>query len=46
MKYKLAIFDMDGTILSTLDDLASGVDFALNENGLPPRDESGARPRR
>ena len=42
MKYKLAIFDMDGTILSTLDDLANGVDYALSENGLPG-DEGGAR---
>ena len=43
MKYKLAIFDMDGTILSTLDDLASGVDFALTENGLPSRSKQETR---
>ena len=46
MKYKLAIFDMDGTILSTLDDLASGVDFALNSAKEQTGDEGGSRPRR
>lgn len=43
MKYKLAIFDMDGTILSTLDDLANGVDYALSENGLPARNKQETR---
>lgn len=43
MKYKLAIFDMDGTILSTLDDLANGVDYALRENGLPARSKRETR---
>ena len=43
MKYKLAIFDMDGTILSTLDDLANGVDYALRENGLPARSKQETR---
>lgn len=43
MKYKLAIFDMDGTILSTLDDLANGVDYALSENGLPARSRQETR---
>ena len=43
MKYKLAIFDMDGTILSTLDDLANGVDYALIENGLPARSKQETR---
>lgn len=43
MKYKLAIFDMDGTILSTLDDLANGVDYALSENGLPARSKQETR---
>ncbi len=43
MKYKLAIFDMDGTILSTLDDLANGVDYALSENGLPARSNQETR---
>ena len=43
MKYKLAIFDMDGTILSTLDDLANGVDHALKENSLPARSKQETR---
>ena len=43
MKYKLAIFDMDGTILSTLDDLANGVDYALSENGLPAKSKQETR---
>ena len=37
MKYSLAIFDMDGTILNTLEDLKDSLNFALKENGLPIR---------
>ncbi len=37
MKYSLAIFDMDGTILNTLEDLTDSLNFALEENGLPVR---------
>ncbi len=37
MSYKLAIFDLDGTILSTLDDLADSVNHALASQGLPTR---------
>lgn len=43
MKYKLAIFDMDGTILSTLDDLANAVDFALKAHNLPARSKNQTR---
>lgn len=37
MKYKLIIFDLDGTILDTLDDLTASVNFALHINSLPSR---------
>lgn len=37
MKYKLAIFDMDGTILDTLEDLADSTNYALRINGMPER---------
>lgn len=35
--YKLLIFDMDGTILDTLEDLADSTNYALKVNGLPER---------
>lgn len=37
MKYKLAIFDLDGTILDTLEDLKNSVNFALQQNNMPAR---------
>ena len=37
MTYKLAIFDLDGTVLDTLEDLADSVNHALEENRLPTR---------
>lgn len=37
MKYKLVIFDMDGTILNTLDDLTDCTNYALKTNNLPER---------
>lgn len=37
MKYTTVVFDLDGTLLNTLDDLAGSVNFALKENGLPQR---------
>jgi phosphoglycolate phosphatase len=33
----LAIFDLDGTLIDSLDDLAASVNHALAEVGLPPR---------
>ena len=35
MKYDLVIFDLDGTILNTLEDLADSTNYALEHNGLP-----------
>lgn len=37
MKYKLAIFDLDGTILNTIEDLADSLNYALEKNGCPKR---------
>lgn len=37
MKYRLVIFDLDGTLLNTLDDLAASVNYALDVNGFPQR---------
>lgn len=33
---KLVIFDLDGTIANTIEDLADSADRALEENGFPP----------
>ena len=37
MKYQAVIFDLDGTILNTLDDLAGATNASLNRSGYPPR---------
>ena len=37
MKYELAIFDLDGTLLNTLEDLAEAVNAVLSANGYPLR---------
>lgn len=36
MKYTAAVFDMDGTILDTLDDLTDATNYALVKHGFPP----------
>ncbi len=37
MKYKIAVFDMDGTILNTLEDLKDSLNFALSKFGFNNR---------
>ncbi|MBQ3459334.1 MAG: HAD-IIIA family hydrolase [Solobacterium sp.] len=43
MKYRLAVFDMDGTILYTLKDIVDGLNYALMKNNLPARDADAIR---
>lgn len=43
MSYKLAIFDLDGTILDTLDDLTDSTNHALTVHGLPRRTRDEVR---
>lgn len=43
MRYKAVIFDMDGTILDTLDDLADSVNHALSCYGFPKRSREEIR---
>ena len=37
MKYQLAIFDLDGTLLNTLEDLADSTNYVLSLHGYPVR---------
>ena len=39
LKYKLVIFDLDGTLLNTLGDLAAAGNHALEQMGLPVHEE-------
>ena len=34
--YKYAIFDLDGTLANTIEDLADAVNYALVKNGFKP----------
>jgi len=38
MRYPAVIFDMDGTVLNTLEDLLTSLNLTLDEFGLPRRD--------
>ena len=35
MRYDLVIFDLDGTVLNTLDDLTDAVNYAMDKHGFP-----------
>lgn len=37
--YQGFVFDLDGTILSTIEDIADAVNYSLQKNGLPTRKE-------
>ena len=43
MKYELVIFDLDGTLLDTLDDLTRAVNHALSLQGFPLRQSAEVR---
>lgn len=43
MAQKAVLFDLDGTILNTLDDLADAVNFALADRGYPTRTREEVR---
>ena len=43
MKYSTVIFDLDGTILNSLDDLYSSINFALDKNSYPLRTKEEVR---
>lgn len=43
MKYALAVFDMDGTILDTLDDLTNTLNMSLRETGMTERTKDEVR---
>lgn len=43
MKYTTVIFDLDGTLLDTLDDLTDSVNYAMESMGWPLRDKKDVR---
>lgn len=43
MKYTTVIFDLDGTLLDTLDDLTDSVNYAMASMGWPLRDKKDVR---
>ena len=45
MRYSLVLFDLDGTLLDTLDDLTEAVNYALGLRGLPLHNREGVRAR-
>ena len=43
MKYTTVIFDLDGTLLDTLDDLSDSVNYAMSAMNWPLRDKKDVR---
>lgn len=43
MRYSLVIFDLDGTLLDTLDDIKNAVNYALRSQGMPVRTREQVR---
>lgn len=43
MRYDTVIFDLDGTLLDTLDDLAAAINYALSTCGFPQRTREEVR---
>lgn len=43
MRYRLALFDMDGTVLDTLQDLADSTNAVLKKHGFPTHDIEAVR---
>ena len=43
LHYNTAIFDLDGTLLDTLDDLTASTNHALHAMGMPPRTRDEVR---
>ena len=43
MRYTTVIFDMDGTLLNTLDDLADGVNYMMDQYGYPRKTREEVR---
>lgn len=43
MKYKIAIFDLDGTLLNTIGDLAASVDYVMRSRNLPEHTDAEYR---
>ena len=43
-KYKAIVFDMDGTVLDTLDELTKSLNYVFARHGLPSMTQKAIRP--